>query len=100
MNELIITITSQCEKLSENEMKMVTDGLSRGFERQIQNLIPELTTFNQDELVVISNVISGLILTKENVPDIIEVYERVKGSDLPNKISFGRMIKDQTNGER
>ncbi|OAB35652.1 hypothetical protein PMSD_12950 [Paenibacillus macquariensis subsp. defensor] len=94
MNEMITTIISQCEKLSEDEMKMVTEGLSRGFERRIQNLIPELTTFNQDELVVTSNVISGLILTKENVPDFIEAYEQLKGTDLPNKISFGRMTKD------
>ena len=92
MNEMITAIKSQCEKLSEDEMKMVIDGLSCGFERRIQNLLSELTTFNQDELVVASNVISGLILTKENVPNNIEAYVQVK--DLPNKISFGRMTKD------
>jgi len=94
MNEIITTIISQCEKLSEDEIKMVTEGLSSGFERSIQNLIPELTTFNQDELLVISKVINGLILTKEYVPDIIEAYEQVKGTDLPNKTSFGRMTED------
>ncbi|GBG08061.1 hypothetical protein PAT3040_02628 [Paenibacillus agaridevorans] len=37
MNETIARIISQCEKLSEDEMNMVTDGLSRGFDRRIQN---------------------------------------------------------------
>jgi len=94
MNVTITTIISQCEKLSDEEIKMVTDALSKGFERQIQNLIPELVTFNQDELVVISNVLTGLILTKENVPDILESYERLKGTDLPNKITFSKFAKD------
>ncbi|MCM3625768.1 hypothetical protein M3194_00140 [Paenibacillus glycanilyticus] len=91
---MINTIINLCEKLTEKEMKMVSDALSKVFERRIQSLIPELQTFTQDELVVTSNVISGLILTKENVPDIIEVYEQSKSTDLPNKISFGRMTKN------
>ncbi|OUS76989.1 hypothetical protein B1748_10475 [Paenibacillus sp. MY03] len=94
MNETIARIISQCEKLSEDEMNMVTDGLSRGFDRRIQNLILELTTFSHDELVITSNVISGLILTKENVPDMIEAHEQFKGTALPNTITFGRIIKD------
>ncbi|MDF2653334.1 MAG: hypothetical protein K0Q73_9139 [Paenibacillus sp.] len=94
MNEMITTITSQCEKLSENEIKLVTDALSKHFERRIQSLILELTTFNQDELVVIRNTINGLILTKENVPDIKAAYERLKSTELPRKISFGRLTED------
>jgi len=94
MNEILTTIISQCEELSEDEMKMVTEGLSAGFERPIQNLIPELTTFNQDELLVISKVLSGLILTKKYVPDIVEAYEQVDGTDLPNQIHFGRLTED------
>lgn len=85
MTEMITAITAQCEKLSEKEMEMITVALSKGFERRIQNLIPELTTFNSDELVVISNVISGVILTKEYVPDIREVYARTEGLIYPTK---------------
>ena len=54
-----------------------------------------LSLLNNDELEIIKSTLSGIILTKENVPDILEAYERVKGTDLPRKISFGN-IKRQT----
>lgn len=94
MNEIITTIISLCEKLTDEEKISITNALSRHFGRRIQSLIPELSTFNQDELAIIRNAINGLILTKENVPDIIESYERLKDTDLPQKVSFGRMTED------
>ncbi|PWW00896.1 hypothetical protein DFQ01_11141 [Paenibacillus cellulosilyticus] len=90
MKEMIQTITAQCEKLSEDEMKSVADALSSYFEKPIQSLIPELITFNRDELVVINKIVAGVILTKEYVPDIKGAYERLAGTDLPSTISFGR----------
>lgn len=94
MNEIITTIISLCEKLTEEEKISITNAFSRHFGRRIQSLIPELSTFNQDELAVIRKVINGLILTKENVPDILESYERLKDTDLPQKVSFGRMTEN------
>ncbi|MFD0587200.1 hypothetical protein ACFQZE_04205 [Paenibacillus sp. GCM10027627] len=92
--EIIITITSNWEKLSEEEMNMVTTVLEMKFKRRIHHLIIELPTFNQDEVIVISNVLKGLLLTKEYVPDIEKAYEQLNGTDLPNKISFGQVRDD------
>ncbi len=91
MSEIITKIISLCEKLTDEEKIIITNGGSRHWGKEIDNIIPELSTINQDELTIIRDVINGLILTKEKVPDIIETYERVKDTDLPQKVSFGRI---------
>ncbi len=48
-------------------------------------LIPEIKTSNSHSLVAINNVIRGIMLTKEYVPDIREVYARTEGLIYPTK---------------
>jgi len=52
-----------------------------------------LSLYSKDEIEIISSTLNGLILTKENVPDMLETHERLKHLDLPQKISFGRLKK-------
>jgi len=93
MSEILTTIISLCERRTEEENISITNGLARHFGREIRSLIPELSTFNQDELIVIRDVVNGLILTKEKVPDILESYERLKDTDLPQRVTFGRLTE-------
>lgn len=91
MSELIAIIISQFEKLTEKEKDSIATRLSRHFGKPLQFTSIEMSIFNEDELEIIRKTLNGLILTKENVPDILEMYERLKGMDLPSKISFGRL---------
>ena len=52
----------------------------------LRNRIAKITDFNQVELIVIRDVVNGLILTKEEYPDILQSYARLKDTDLPNTI--------------
>jgi hypothetical protein len=58
---MLTSIISQCEKLTEEDIDLITIGHSRYFEREIQSLIPELPTFTQRELTIVMKVINGLI---------------------------------------
>ncbi|SDX04544.1 hypothetical protein [Paenibacillus sp. CF384] len=90
MNDRIATIMSLCEQLNEEEKTLITNTLSNHFEKQLQLSVAELSTCNEDELIIIRNVINGVILTKNHVPNIVEAYERLKDTDVPRKISLGR----------
>ncbi|AWP27511.1 hypothetical protein [Paenibacillus sp. Cedars] len=94
MNEIINMIMSLFEKLTDEEKASINSALSGLFERPIPCFISELSTFNEEELVVTKNTINGLILTRENVPNLLEAYERLKNKDLPQKVSFGHLTVD------
>ncbi|KQO17857.1 hypothetical protein [Paenibacillus sp. Leaf72] len=91
MSESIEIIISQFGKLAEKEQKQIITGLTRHLGEPIQFSKSGLSIYNEDELEIISNTLKGLILTIENVPDILDAYERLEGKDLPRKISFGNL---------
>ncbi|RAP77245.1 hypothetical protein [Paenibacillus montanisoli] len=89
MSESFEMIISQYEKLTDAEKIQVITVLSKHMDKPIQISISGLSLLNTDEIEIIKNTLNGIILTKENVPDIREAYERLRGTDLPRNISFG-----------
>lgn len=93
MSKSFEIIISQYESLTDKEKRQMIFVLSSHLGKPIQISISSLSMYSKDEIEMIKNTINGLILTKENIPNICEAYERLKGTDLPQKISFGH-IKD------
>ncbi len=91
MNEQVAQIMSMFAKLNEKEQKQVAAVLSKQLETPLSFSAADLSSLGEDRLDFISKVLGGMILTKENVPDIREAYEMFKGKDLPSRVSFGRM---------
>lgn len=91
MSEAVSAILSMFGKLNDKEQQQATTVLRKHFETPIRFTIEELSLLSEEHLEVIRKVLGGMILTKENVPDMREAYERLKGTDLPSRISFGRI---------
>ncbi|CAI6052002.1 hypothetical protein [Cohnella sp. JJ-181] len=94
MEESHAHIISQYAKLADHEQQQLVSALSLHFGEQLEISEDGLNKFGATQLEIIKNALGGLILTKENVPDIREAYERLKGTDLPRSVSFGR-LKDK-----
>lgn len=91
MNEIAVSIMSMFDKLSDGQQKMIAEGLAKQLGVPMQFSVEELSSLNEGQLDLISKVLSGMILTKENVPNMSEAYVRLKGTDLPRKVSFGHI---------
>ncbi|RAV12193.1 hypothetical protein [Paenibacillus contaminans] len=90
-SESIDRIMSQFEKLTDEEQNSMTTGLSSHFDKPIQFSATGLAALHPDELGIIGNILNGLILTKEYVPDIRGVYGRLNVTELSRNIFFGRI---------
>lgn len=91
VSESIEIIISQYERLTDKEKQHIISVLSTHLGKPIQISTSGLSMYSKDEIKIISNTLNGLILTKENIPDILDSYVRLKGTDLPQKISFGHL---------
>ncbi|WP_308635753.1 hypothetical protein [Paenibacillus silvisoli] len=87
-------IISQYERLTVAEKEQVIAALSKHMDKPIEISISGLHLLNHDEVEIIKNILNGIILTKENVPNLREAYQNLKGTDLPKKISFGHIKND------
>jgi hypothetical protein len=94
VNESIEIIISQYERLTDTEKKQIISVLSSHLGKPIEISTSGLSMYSNDVIKIINNTLNGLIHTKENVPDMLEAYERLKGMDLPQKISFGHQKED------
>jgi len=98
MNETIERILLQLDKLTEQEREMVLSRLSEHWGTPVLFTREHLASREPSELELIERTLSGLLLTKENVPDIREAYERLKGANQPSRVSFGRIrAEDEPN---
>lgn len=91
MNEAVAKIMNMFGKLNDMEQQLVSEGLAKHFETNIRFTIEELSLLSEEHLDVIGKVLGGMIFTKDNVPNMREAYERLKGTDLPSRVSFGRI---------
>ncbi|MBP1989616.1 hypothetical protein [Paenibacillus eucommiae] len=89
MSESVEIIISQYERLTDEEQQQLISGLSRHLGKPLQISTSGLSLYSEDEIKTIKNTLNGIILTKENVPNIHEAHKRLGGKDLPQKISFG-----------
>ena len=56
----------------------------------------ELLERPDNQLELLHNVMQGMKLTREYVPDIIQAYETVDRTTLSNRVSFGLFGNDRT----
>lgn len=92
MSEIVSTIISLSEKLSEDEKISVLSRLATHLRKTIQFNASELSSLSHEQLEMIKDTLNGFILTKEYAPNMAEAYERYKNMDLPQRISFGRIV--------
>ncbi|MDQ0897746.1 hypothetical protein [Paenibacillus sp. V4I7] len=78
------------ERLSDDDKNSISIGLKTYYGKQIKFSMDELSKMDQEELETIKSIIVGIIITKENAPDILMVHVRLKDNNLPSKISFGK----------
>lgn len=95
MNETIKELVSKFERLDKGERDLISYALQRHFGKTFRLSADELLIMNAVQLETIEATMNGMILTKENVPDIRSVYETLNGTQLPNKVSFGRKASDK-----
>ncbi|NOU90210.1 hypothetical protein GC102_31360 [Paenibacillus sp. LMG 31460] len=93
MSESVEKIISLYERLTDEEQQQLISVLSRHLGKPLKISTSGLSICSEDEIKIINNTLSGIILTKENVPSILEAHKRLGGTDLPQKISFG-YVKD------
>ncbi|MBH5317777.1 hypothetical protein I6N90_08165 [Paenibacillus sp. GSMTC-2017] len=91
MNERLTTIMSLLKKLTEEENQLVRTNLPRIFGKKMEFFDEELPLLSDDEMDIIIKVLNGMILTKEYAPKIDEEFERLKDTELPSKVEFGRL---------
>lgn len=93
MSESVEIIISQYERLTDEEQQQLISVLSRHLGKPLQISTSGLSICSEDEKKKIKNTLNGMILTKENFPNILEAHKRLGGKDLTQKISFG-YVKD------
>lgn len=91
MNKQNDEIVSRFESLSPKEQSQLATALSQHFGKTIQFSASGLSALDSEELKIVNDTISGMILTKEYVPDILGQYKQMANMDLPQKIAFGRL---------
>lgn len=90
MKAIIRIIIKRLERLTNDERSQAAVVMSRHFGRTLEWTEQDLMTLSKDQLTTISQVLSGMILTKEYVPDVREMHEMLKDKNLPSEIPFGR----------
>ncbi|MFD0674574.1 hypothetical protein [Cohnella sp. GCM10027633] len=88
-------IVSRYESLTSGEREQLVTGLSRFLGKTVRISASDMTSYSEDDLRIIGDVLQGIILTKENVPNLSEIYQGLDVENLPNQISFGRKEKDE-----
>ncbi|MDF2835839.1 MAG: hypothetical protein K0Q63_1479 [Paenibacillus sp.] len=91
MSEMAANIMSMFDKLSDEEQKTITEGLTKHLGTPVHFSVEELSSLSEEQLDLINKVLNGMILTKEKVPDMREAYEMLTGTDRPSRMSFGRI---------
>ncbi|MGM0885213.1 MAG: hypothetical protein ACQEXQ_29740 [Bacillota bacterium] len=93
MKEIAQELITKYERLSDKERNIISNGLRNYFGKPITFSTDKLSLMDEKDLLIIKSTIDGMILTTENVPDIIKEYERLKDTDLPSRVSFGHIHK-------
>lgn len=91
MNETAAAIMSMFDKLSDGEQLMIAEGMTKHLDTSVQFSMEELSSLSEEQLDLISKILSGIALTKEKIPNMSEAYVRLKGTDLPRIVSFGHI---------
>ncbi|MDI4645226.1 hypothetical protein [Cohnella hashimotonis] len=94
MDAIDAILLSQFKELTKEEQLKITSGLSIHFRETIEFSEAGLSKRSADEKEICKNVLNGFILTKRHQADIREMHERLKDTDLPQKVSFGRLNGD------
>jgi len=89
MNESFEEIIAHYNNLTDKEKHQMVSALSSHFGKPIQISMSALSMYSKEEMGIITNTLKGIIITKQNAPNMREAYERMKGTDVPRKISFG-----------
>ncbi|MED4752019.1 hypothetical protein [Brevibacillus choshinensis] len=76
MRESIEIIVSDFNTLTDKEKNLLLNGLTQHFGKDIVISSTGLSLCNQDEIETIRNMLGGLILTKEYVPDILRRFKK------------------------
>lgn len=97
MNESFEEIIAQYNNLTDKEKHQMVSALSSHFGKPIQISMSALSTYNKEEIEIITNVLNGIIITKQNAPNMRDAYERLKGTEVPRKISFGYVEDSENN---
>lgn len=84
-------LLAQFKELAEAEQLQIASALSLHFGEPIEISEDDLSKRDKDEVEIVVNVISGWMLTKKYQPDIVEAYERLKDTNLPQSVAFGRL---------
>ena len=90
MEQSVNELASAFERLDRREQDMLLRKFRQHFGREVSISSDGLRDMNADEVESIRAAIVGLVLTKEQVPDILGMYEKVRGTQLPARASFGR----------
>lgn len=88
-------ILSRYESLTDREQEQLVSGLSRYLGKTVRISANDMSSYGEDDLRIIGEVLQGIILTKENVPNLSEIYQELDVENLPSQISFGRVEEDE-----
>ncbi|MGG1658420.1 hypothetical protein [Brevibacillus sp. NRS-1366] len=86
VRESIEIIVSEFTMLNDEEKNLLLTWLTKHYGKHIEISSTGLSLCNQDDVETIRNTLSGLILTKKYVPDMLGSREWLKGENLPQKI--------------
>ncbi|NIK67351.1 MULTISPECIES: hypothetical protein [unclassified Paenibacillus] len=64
--------------------------LSKAFKTEISLMQEALASMPLEQLMPMRDIVRGYVLTKKNVPSIMDAYTALDTGKLPRKISFGR----------
>lgn len=79
------------EKLTVEEKVMIKTAFSKQYGVSIGLTQEELSVMKLEMLITLGNILRGLLLTKEHVPDIKDAYDTSQSKNLPRKVQFGRL---------
>jgi len=79
VHEIPKELITQIEQLDQTEREKIEHALQVHFGKPMSLSQNGLRFMNAEELETIRGTVSGWILTRENVPDIISAYKTFKG---------------------
>jgi len=88
-------VLEQYERMSGDDRVMLANGLERIYGRPFAFTVEGLTQMKAEELKTILDIQAGIRLTRDHVPDLRQAYAELEGRELPRRVSFGRIVREE-----
>lgn len=92
---MIAFILEEYEQTSPNNREPFHAGLQQIFAYEGELTSENLLEWEEQELSTLYKIVSGMRLTRLHVPNMMDAYASMDTSQLPSRVSFGRIVEEE-----